>query len=220
MDSPPTSRMLIPAMVISAVLFAGAFMAFKSSQSQPGTIVLPGGITYLGPTPTTKPPAPLVIDGKIPVPADATWTERNGALFPYSFSYPETLSLGVFPDDPFDAVTVFYPGTDSNANIFFRVDTLTKLNKKQFIGKPSEYANTWWKEYAWKGVTSVTAFTNSRGLSGYRAKYKNEQGVTPYDHVFFEVPGSPDLIIWLSGRIFTPETFDRLVDSVSWKKTK
>lgn len=219
MEDVPQSRIGILAIIVSALLFIGVFIAFQSSKSRPGTIVLPGGITYLGPTPTTQATdanSP-VTGGKIPIAQDAKWVTRKGTMFPYSFSYPETLSLGVFPDDPYDAITIFYPGTDANANIFFRVEDLNRLNKKQYIGKPLQYAGIWWKDYRWKGVASVTAFTNSNGLNGYRAKYLNNQEQTPYDHVFFEVPGTPDLIIWLSGNIFTPEVFDDIVDSVAWK---
>ena len=229
MEDSSQSRIILPAMIVSALLFIGVFIAFQSSKSRPSTIVLPGGNTYLGPS-----PAPFIavntattLSGKIPIPEQTHWVTKNGTIFPYSFSYPEMLSLGVFPDDPYDAITVFYPGTDTNANIFFRVEDLTKLNKEQYIGKPLEYAGAWWKEYRWKGVASVSEFTNRNGLKGYRAKYLNDQGQTPYDHIFFEVPaspnasqggpGTPNLIIWLSGNIFTPEVFDDIVDSVAWQ---
>ena len=80
-----------------------------------------------------------------------------------------------------------------------------------------EYAGDWWKEYNWKGVASVSAFTNSKGLKGYRAKYLNDQNTTSYDHIFFEVPGRKDLIIWLSGKLFSQPDFDKLIDSVAWE---
>lgn len=219
MEDVPQSRIGIPAIIVSAILFIGVFIAFQSSKSRPGTIVLPGGITYLGPTPTTQATDanPPVTGGKIPIAQDPKWVKRKGTMFPYSFSYPETLSLGVFPDDPYDAITIFYPGTEANANIFFRVEDLNRLNKKQYIGKTEEYSRIWWKDYNWKGVASVSAFTNTNGLRGYRATYINDRDKTPYDHVFFEVPGRDDALIWISGKLFTQEIFDTMVDSVEWK---
>lgn len=221
MEDEPNPQVIFPAIIISIILFTGVYIAFRTSQSRTSTIVLPGGITYLGPTPTATPhPAITSLPtpgGKIPIPPDATWALREGTIFPYAFSYPQTLSLGTFPSDPYDAVTVFYGNTDANTNIFFRVDDLKKLNKTQYEGKTEAYANNWWKDYAWKGTSSISPFTNTNGIIGYRAKYLDNSGNTPYDHVFFSVPDRPDLVIWMSGRLFTQDIFDRMVESVSWK---
>lgn len=210
--------MLIPAAIIGSILLIAAIGAYFSAKTKTGTIVLPGGITYLGPTPTT--PAETRGNGAIiPVPPESLWIERKGTTYPYSFSHPVSLSLGIFPDDPFDAVTVFSPGTDANANIFIRVEDLARLKKSDYAGKTKEYAQNWWKDYSWKGAGEVTEFTNTAGLKGYRAKYLNDRNITPYDHVFFAVPGKPNLVIWMSGRLFEPQVFDRMVDSVSWMST-
>jgi len=219
MDETPHPNVILPAIVVSLLLFAGVFWAYQSAKNSTSHIVLPGGITYVGPTPTTGTPdsRKQETEGKIPIPPDTKLVERKGVLFPYSFFYPETLSLGVFPNDPYDGITVFYPGTDANTNIFFRVENLTKLGKRAYIGKPMEYANTWWKDYAWKGVSKVTTFTNKNGLTGYRASYVNDKGETPYDHVFFEVPKRNDLIIWISGKLFAPAVFNQLIDTVKWQ---
>lgn len=209
---------MLPA-VISTILIVLIVGAFLSAKNRTGTVVLPGGITYLGPTPTATPIHSANTAGTIPVPTNTSWVTRKGAIFPFSFSYPESLSLGVFPDDPYDAITIFYPGTDANANIFIRVENLTKLNKSGYKGNVEKYANDWWKDYSWKGSASITPFTNKAGLTGYRAKYLNDSNTTPYDHVFFEVPNEPNLVIWMSGRLFEPAVFDRIADSVSWSKT-
>ena len=183
------------AIILSLVLFAGVFFAFSSAKNRTGRIILPGGVTYLGPTPTS-----------------ITWATYTGKVFPYSFSHPSSLSLGFFPNDPTDGVTLFLDNTDPGANLFFRVEVCK--------GSPCEaktYANDWWKEYNWKSVKQITEFTNSNGLKGFRATYIAQDNTTPYDHVFFEVPDSPDKIIWISGKLFTKEIFDKLVDSVEWK---
>lgn len=220
MEDIPNPRMYLPAVFMSILLFVGVFWSYQSARNRQGKILLPGGVTYVGPTPTgqTTVNSSLLTEGKISVAPETKWVEKKGSVYPYSFAYPESLSLGVFPNDPYDAVTIFYPGTDANTNIFFRVEDLTKLNKTEYIGKPLEYVRIWWKDYAWKGVSDVTVFTNTKGLKGYRAKYVDDKGQTPYDHVFFEIPGRTDIIIWMNGKLFTPEVFDKLVDSVSWEK--
>lgn len=199
----PSLKVVLPAMLVSILLFTGVSAAYQSAKSRPSSIVLPGGITYLGQTPTSISPSSLIS------PSTPSLASYKGKLFPYSFRYPAGFSLGWFPNDPFDAVTAFITGTDANQNIFFRVEKLS--------GTPIDYARSWWKQYNWKGVTSVTTFSNSNNLTGYRAKYLDQTGKTPYDHVFFEIPGKKDLIIWISGKLFSPKEFDTLVDSVNWK---
>ncbi len=222
-DSQSDIKTLLPAVGISIFLILIIGLAVTRAKSQKGTIVLPGGVTYLGPTPTPTPANGAKFDsvmgGQIPIPDSAQWVEQKGKLFPYSFAYPNTISLGVFPNDPYDSVTVFYNGTDAQGNLFFRIEDLTQLQKVSFITKPKiEYVNQWWKDYSWSGVSSVTPFTNSKGLKGYRAKYIDSKGQTPYDHVFFEVPNNKNLLIWISGKLFSQTVFDKLVDSVSWSK--
>lgn len=217
MEKNPDWMSLVPAGAVGVVLCLLVVFAFVSTKNRTGSIVLPGGITYLGPT-TTIAPTPVPKNDKLSVPQDARWNTYEGKKFPYRFSYPETFSLGVFPNDPFDAVTIFTPGTDGSNNIFFRVDDVKTMNKPAYIGKTEQYAIDWWKSYSWKGVKSVTPFTNASGLSGYRATYLDASGSSSYDHVFFAVPNHPEYVIWISGRLFDINTFTRLVDSVSWKE--
>lgn len=216
MDPQQNPRLIVPALVVSGILFLAVIAAFVTTKNRTGTIVLPGGVTYLGPTPT-KAPTPGTPGTTIPVPENATWEERKGTRYPYTFSYPSTLSLGMFPDDPFDAVTVFYEGTDANANIFFRIEDKTTQQRLPKTATLKEYATDWWQDYTWKGVSAVTPITTAKGLSGFRASYIDTQGNTPYDHVFLSVPGNPNLVIWVSGRLFTPSVFTRIVDSITWK---
>ncbi len=195
------------------VLVAIVILAYLYSRPRGGAIVLPGGVTYLGHSPTL-PTTP----GKISVPADATWDTQTGKKYPYSFLYPASLSLGVFPGDPFDAVTIFWGDTNPQENLLLRVENLKEMKGKEGYIKKSkkDYVLDWWKEYNWKGVSDVAAFTNSKGLTGYRAKYLDTSGSSPYDHVFFEVPGRPELVIWLSGKMLAQEVFDKIVESVTW----
>lgn len=192
-------RTYIPVIIASLLLFSAVIWSYASAKNRTSTIVLPGGLTYLGPSPSPISPS---------TPSTPTWSTWKGAIYPYSFDYPATMNLGLFPNDPMDSVTAFIDGTDASQNVFFRVEKLQ--------GAPMDYATNWWKQYNWKGVSSVTTFTNENGLKGYRAQYLNEKNETPYDHIFFEVPNRKDLIIWISGRLFSKQDFDRLVESVTF----
>lgn len=213
-NSRPT---IVVAVILFLILVVATVTSYQYAKKRTGAVVLPGGTTYLGPSPT--PPPVTVREGQIPVPDTASWGQHKGQTFPYSFEYPTTLSLGFFPGDPFDGVTVFYENTDPQKNIFLRVENLKEMTGTAgFVNQSKlEYVKGWWKQYNWNGVASVTAFTNSHGLTGYRAKYLDNQGTSPYDNVFFEIPNRPELVIWISGKLFPQPVFDRMVDSLIWK---
>jgi hypothetical protein len=95
-------------------------LAFQKS----GTIVLPAGGTYLGPTDTQAPvptavnvatAAPTVIstpkagsesyttaEGKFAVGKDAIWIAIKGNKYPYSFNAPKALTLVALSQDQYD----------------------------------------------------------------------------------------------------------------------
>jgi hypothetical protein len=177
--------------------------------------VLPGGISYLGPSTTPAPKATAT--GKIPVPDSATWATWKGQRYSYSFSYPSSLSLGFFPNDPFDAVTIFWNNTNPQENLLVRVENLSAdPNNKQYVNKSKRiYVENWWKQYAFTGVVSVEEFTTKEGLKAYRAGFKDQTGNVPYEQVFLEVPNKPELVIWMSQKLLEKSTFDRIVDSLS-----
>ncbi|MBI5613640.1 hypothetical protein HY947_01840 [Candidatus Gottesmanbacteria bacterium] len=218
-------KTLITACAISGTLVILIFMFHEWTKPRSGTVVLPGGITYLGPSPvkqnlasteTKITPLPSLM-----IPTDTTsWKSFSGSIYPYTFSYPGSLELGVFPNDPFDAVTIFWGNTNSQENVFLRVENLNKIkDAAPFISKSKDdYANWWWKQYAWKSVESVTKFKTSQGLTAHRAKYRDGTGNVPYDNVFLEVPGKPELVIWMATRLLSPAVFDKVVDSVRWGK--
>lgn len=189
------------------VLVSATYLSYRHTKSRTPQIVLPGGISYLGPTPKQ------MQSEKIPVPVDASWAPWKGQRYPYSFSYPSNLSLGFFPNDPFDAVTIFWGDTNPQENLLLRVETLSagQSNKRAYV-------ENWWKQYTYAGVASVEDFTTSQGLKAYRARYKDQTGSVPYEQVFLEVPGKPDLLIWMSQKLLEKPIFDRIVDSFIWGK--
>ena len=214
-------KTLVMAVVISITLSAAIFLVHEWTKPRTGTVVLPGGITYLGPSPAMDSPSPKEDQPLTSIPVDTgNWKTFTGSVYPWTFSYPGSLNLGVFPGDPFDAVTIFWKDTNSQENVFFRVENLhTIKDAKDFIAKPKDaYANWWWKQYTWRGVESVTKFTTKNGYQAYKAKYKDATGTVPYDHVFIEVPGKPELVIWFSSRLLSQAVFDKIVDSVKWGK--
>lgn len=217
--SKETLQTILIALGAFAILILVTLVSFRYAKGQPVSIVLPNGLTYTGPASPT-PVAYQPPNSFIPVPTDTQWKEQKGLIFPYSFSYPLTLSLGVFPGDPFDSVTIFWNNTNPQENLLLRVEDLNKnADMKQYVNKPKkEYVNVWWKQYTWKGIESITEFSNSKELKGYRAKFKDTSGKTPYDNIFFEVPNKPNLVIWMSTKLLSPDVFDKIADSVSWGK--
>ncbi len=214
-------KILPIAVIIVIVLTSISVLAYVSAKNRTPTIVLPGGVTYLGPSEATQTQNAIqpTQNGKIPIPVDAKWTTQTGKKYPYSFLFPSSLSLGIFPNDPFDAVGIFWNNLDASANLLLRVEDLRLIKDgKEYIAQSKkEYANNWWKQYGYKGVASIEEFTNSTGLKGYRAKYINEKGQTPYDNIFFEVPESPELVIWMASGLLDQNTFDKIAGSVSFK---
>jgi len=211
----------LPAIGAVFLILTGiVLLAYQYSRPRGGTIVLPGGVTYLGPSPTTYNQQPTTSSGKISIPPDANWAAQTGKKYPYSFLYPTSLSLGFFPGDPFDAVTIFGGDTNPQENLLIRIENLKEMKGKEGYLKKSkkDYVLDWWKDYTWKGVADITELTNSKGLKGYRAEYLDASGSSPFDHIFFEVPNRPELIIWMSGKMLEQRVFDKIVDSVEWKE--
>lgn len=217
-------KKMLPIIGIAFLILAGGvILAYQYSRPRGGAIVLPGGVTYLGPTESaqTQNSNLKTQNGKIPVSSEAAWATQTGKKYPYSFLYPTSLSLGVFPGDSTDAVTIFWGDTNPQENLLFRVENLKEMKGKEgYIKKPKkDYVLDWWKDYTWKGVADISEFTNSKGLAGYRAKYLDASGTSPFDHVFLEVPDRPELVVWLGGRLVPSAVFDRIVDSVAWDVT-
>ena len=209
--------------IIAAVIILALsiFVAYIYSQSKQGGIVLPGGITYLGASPTpivatltpgpTTPPLKFTADSTVP------YKDHYGITFPYSFSYPETLPIVIFPSDPYDSVAISWGNIPPQVNILINIEKI-KDRDESFLNKSKkDFVEAWWKYFSGlKGVAAVTPFTNVKGMKGYKAQYINSVNQTPNIDVFFEVPQRPDIMIHLANGILDQTIFDRIVDSVSW----
>ncbi|KKS97775.1 MAG: hypothetical protein UV73_C0005G0052 [Candidatus Gottesmanbacteria bacterium GW2011_GWA2_43_14] len=201
----------------AAVILGGSlYAAYRYSLAKQGDIVLPGGTTYLGATPTGRvqpstPPLRFTADATVP------YKEHSGAIYPFSFSFPETLPLVVFTNDPTDSVAIAWGNIPPQQNILLNME-LIEIREKTMVNKPKqEYVENWWKYFSGlKNVASVVPFTNIFGLKGYKASYVNYANTAPNVDVFFEVPGRNDLMIHMANGILDAAIFDRIVDSLKW----
>lgn len=210
------------------VLCLSVFAAYRYSQNKSGGLILPAGTTYLGatPTPQNHPPtggSPTTVPSKPPLRFKAdpsvALKEFTGSIFPYSFSYPETLPLMVFTDDPTDSVAISWEDKPPQQNILLNVENIVKKDKSYITKPKKEYVNDWWESFSGlKGVSEVKPFTNINGMKGYKAKFINTVNESPNLDIFFEVPQKPDIMIHLANGILDPAIFDKIIDSVAWNE--
>lgn len=218
-DEANQSIKLIIATVTGILLLSGAvFASYRYSQRQSNNLILPGGVTYLGPSPSSPPSS-----GQAQTPArftaesGVTWNTYSGKLYPYTFSYPASLPIVIFPGDTNDSVAIAWENIPPQANVLLNMEFIDKRDPKLTKEAKIEYVRNWYKFFpGWKDVASVTPFTNTNGLKGYRAVYINTLGASPNSDVFFEIPNRPNTLIHLANGILDPAIFDRIVDSLKW----
>ncbi|OGG17202.1 hypothetical protein A3D77_00025 [Candidatus Gottesmanbacteria bacterium RIFCSPHIGHO2_02_FULL_39_11] len=214
------NRLMI-ASVVAVVLIAGALtVSYLHSQQQRSDIVLPGGITYLGPSNAsssniTSTPTPE----KFTATAGGQWRTHNGLTYPYSFSYPTSLKLAVFPKDPNDSVAFDWNGIPIEQNILLNIEKVDS-RLPELSNKPkSEYVKVWYKSFpGLKSLGKMEEFTTTTGLKGYKAWYVNTQGEMPNVDIFLEVPQEKNLLIHLANGRLEEDVFNRIVDSMEWRK--
>lgn len=209
-------KIILLSTFIIIFLLVLVIVSYQSAKSKSSIIILPGGSTYLGPS-----PSPAATERKIfTAEENVPWVLLSGKIYPVSLSVPGTLPYGIFPGDRFDSLTFFWNNLNPSENVFFRVEDLNKIEgqAKYIQNSKKEYAQNWWRQYSWTGVSTVDEFANSNGLKGYRTKYTNSEGKTPMTHIFLEVPGKPELVIWLANGAIDPAIFEKIVDSVKWNQ--
>jgi hypothetical protein len=213
---------------IAIVILSGiTYAAYSLAKGKTNVTVLPGGQTYLGPgreivkSPTAAPPQPAE-PGKFTVSDTTKWETHTGKTFPFTFSYPSTLTMTTFPNDITDSVGISWGNLAPQANILFRVSDINKVEPgmAKYIGKPKEYANNWWTQYSGglKGVKSLVEFTNANSMKGYRVRFINQADQTPNEDIFFVVPGRPELMVRFGNGVLDQTVFDKIIDSFNWTK--
>ncbi len=204
------------------ILLSGALaISYKYSQKQSSNIILPGGVTYLGPSVTgepTIPPTPTSMP-KFTADKDVKWKIQSGKIYPYSFAYPSTLVLVVFPNDINDSIAISFNDRPAQQNVLINMEFIDKRDPKLISEAKLDYVKNYYKFFSGlKGVQNVEVFTNSTGLKGYRAVYINTANQTPNTDVFLEIPGDPTKMIHMANGDLEPAIFDKIADSMRWKK--
>jgi len=213
---------------VAVVILSGiTIAAYSVAKGRASVTVLPGGQTYLGPgreinkSPTAAAPQPAET-GKFTVSETTSWNELKGKTYPFTFSYPSTLTMTTFPGDITDSVGISWGSLSPQANILIRVSDINKVEPSmaKYIGKGKEYAKNWWTQYSGglKGVKTLVEFTNSKGMKGYRVRFINQSDQTPNEDIFFEVSGRPELMVRFGNGVLDQPVFDRIIDSFSWTK--
>ncbi len=212
-------QVLFAAVIAFTILMASVIGAYRYAKRYTSYVILPGGSdAYYGEPekPQQKlqsqaPPNKFFADNTI------EWVTQKGTVFSYAFFYPKSMKLGVFPGDPHDPVTIFWEKTNSQETIFFRVELLDTHELRKYIQLPKrQFVENWYKQYGYKGVASYTEITNKQGLKGYRISYADASGNASKYHFFFEVPGRPDIMLWMSSDIIDWSVFERMVESLRW----
>jgi hypothetical protein len=187
------------AIAITIIGIALVIIHYRQISNRTGTIIIPAGKTYLGPTPTQAP-------------STQQWQTVKGNIYPYTMRIPATLTLTTFPNDPYDMYAI--AGRDPASNVLIGIDAKADPSET----KPA-YIRAWRKQFSiLTGVKSIDSFTNSKGLKGYKVKFLTAGGESPNSDVFFEVPDKPDYVIHLSNGALDPAVFADIVDSVGWGK--
>lgn len=207
----------VGALVVFLLLVGGIY--YWVSKKNGGQVVFPAGINYLAPQ-TSNPSAqnaPAYDYAKMAASAD--WLTFKGKTYNFSFQYPKGLNPLTFPNDSADTVTFKTSNAPPELNLMFLVETISSRDKT-LIGKQEEFVRNYWKFFSGlKGLNSITAFTNEKGLSGFKVNYVSKSGALTSDNYFFIIPGDADHMFHAAD-IFPAEgktIFDRIINSLAYK---
>jgi len=190
------------------------------SQKTKASLVFPAGINYLGPqlakTGANITPVPTIDLTKLG--ASGKWSAANGRFFRYSFIFPSELSITTFPNDPTDKIAWWTGIVPAERNIFSNVESISGFDPR-YTGKPEEFVKNFWKKYGGlSGVKSFERYQNGKGLEGYKVLYNDKAGKIATTNYFFLVPGDPDHILQVSNGILPEDIFNKIINSVEFKK--
>lgn len=204
--------------VLGIILLAFiSFALFRYSQNKANDLSLSGSNPYSNKSSLPpQAPSPKPIE-RFTASSDVSWNVKAGYVYPYSFSYPSTMVIVIFPNDITDKVALVWADVPPQRNIIFNMELLDKL-APEYVNQPKmEYVKNWWKSFSGlKGVSKIETFTNTGGLKGYKAWYINTVDQTPNVDIFFEVPKHPEVMMHMANGLIDPTIFDRMVDSLKW----
>lgn len=211
--------------LLTSILFLLILVSYEYGKPRKGEVILPGGITYLGertaPTPAstqTQIQKPLLQLSAAP---NAIWKTFAGKEHPFRFSYPESITVTLYPNAATETVVIRVGAQNPTEYLFLVVLDMTRPGFASWKGKPLKdvVENFPSITVGMKSVSNVTPITTINGLSGYRATLTEISG-TQTENIFFEVPSRSDRIIRLVNvqAILAPELFARMADSLGWGK--
>jgi hypothetical protein len=213
LSKPDLKRIGIGLLVGAFALSFGAYLGYYFGQNQAclqeeADIQTKTGFNQNPPT------APL----RFTASADTPWKEHEGLVYNYTLSYPETLPIVVFPNDPSDAVALEWGNIPAENNILLNVEDINN-QAPEYVGNVQGFVENWWRFFSGlKGVASVDKFTNTQGLTGYKAIYINTSDQSPNVDVFFEIPGNPSKVIHMANGVLDPVIFNRMVDNINYEE--
>jgi hypothetical protein len=204
-------------LVVFLLLVGGVY--YYVSKKSKGEVIFPAGVNYLSPeNKQTGPTAPSYDYAKMATSSD--WLTYKGKAFAFSFQYPKGLSPLTFPNDPNDSVTFNVSTVPPERNLMFVMETISARDKK-LVGQPEQFVKSYWKFFSGlKSVKSMAAFTNEKGLNGFKVNYINKANIVGTDNYFFEVPGDSDHLLHINNT-FPKEgeaVFLRMLNSLDYKK--
>ncbi len=216
--TPKQLESLLFASLLTITLFLATFVLYEFTKPRGGQVILPGGVTYLGPEktgnqPAATPTAPI----KLSAPNDAIWKMISLKNDPVTVSYPDTVTLVAYPNAATETLVIRLGGSNPTEYMFL---TILDLNKGLFVPYKEKSKKELVEKFhtltmGLKSVTNVRTFTNIGGLVGYRARVEALNG-TVTDEVFFEAPKNTNRMIRLTNSILDPALYDRMIDSVRW----
>lgn len=213
LDEQPDFKKILLATAAGIFILGGiTYVGYKYSQKK-STITLPGGVTYLGPTPQgeSQPTAPL----QFAVDPTTSWLTMTGKSHGFTFSYPSTLPLVVYSGDTTDTISIGWGNIPPQQNIIINVSDVSDLDPKYIPLPREQYVKDWWKQYSGlKGLKSITPFTNPQNIKGFRARYFDWSDNAPIDNVFYPLPNNSHYVIHLANGVLEPSVFDRIVNSI------
>ena len=199
--------LVIGTLILGVITYAGYLYSQKYGD----------GITSPSPAMDTSLVNPPTAPQRFTAGPEVPWIELKGTIHPYSFKYPETLNLGIFPNDPSDSVAIIWGNIIPENNLFLNIENIPDRDPA-YVGKIEEYARNWHRFFSGLvDVQSVVRFINANGLVGYKAIYINTAGQSPNTDIFFEIPNDPNKTIHIANGVLDPTIFDRIIDSLDYK---
>lgn len=209
MEEKPEMKKIALGAILGLIVIAGIVYAGFSYSQKTKLQTTPAGDTGSQATENKSEVFVFTADPAVP------WIVFSQPEYAYTFSFPQTLPLYKFTDPPF-SIGIKWNNVDPKYNMLVDQESI-QVRDQQSVGNMEQFVNNWWKSFSGlTGIKSVTRFTNTNGLTGYRAIYINKAGETPNVDVFFADPNNPDRVVHFANGILEPTIFDRIIDSLKF----